>query len=168
LSPSRVGPATARPVRARGVGVLSRAFVAACLVTRLLWGAEHAPHKSKPVALAGFVRDDSGNPVKGAVVMVDQGSYTTRGEDFFIPIVTKKVVGGVLVDLPDVEIEHLINRHSKATDKSGHYSFKSLGPGTYNFQVRSFNHHRNYSVPPQTQITIQAGETTVRDVILHP
>jgi protocatechuate 3,4-dioxygenase beta subunit len=59
-----------------------------------------------PVALEGYIRDDNGKPVRGVLVSVSQGSYTTQGETAVVPLVFPRTAGVVVLDDPDVSKTH--------------------------------------------------------------
>jgi protocatechuate 3,4-dioxygenase beta subunit len=145
--------------------------------------AHKAPHNS--ARLEGYVHDESGRPVKGVMVSVNQGSYTTQGETAVIPLIFPKAVGFVALSDPDVVNVHYIGSHLVKTDKKGHFVFKKLPPGQYTFAVRGVKKYYGdirtserglvpnrklqgrYSFPESERVALSVGQVLDKDVILH-
>ena len=141
---------------------------------------EHAP----ATRLEGYVRDGSGKPVKGVLVSVNQGSYTTQGGTDVIPLILPHAVGAIFIDNSDMTYTHHMNSHFVKTDRNGHYRFKKLSPGRYTFSVRGMKKYygnfrtsegglvdnkklnARYSFPTTDQVVVENGQTTLKDVIL--
>jgi hypothetical protein len=140
---------------------------------------------SRLARLEGFVRDDSGKPVKGALVSVNKGSYTTQGETAVIPLIFPKAAGAIILSDPDVINVHYVESHFAKTDGKGHFVFKKLPSGQYHFSVRGMKKYYGdfktserglvpdkklldkYSFPAGTQIVLTKGETAMKEIVLH-
>ncbi|HEV2200452.1 MAG TPA: hypothetical protein VGR73_11585 [Bryobacteraceae bacterium] len=152
----------------------------------LIFQVNAADKVRAPVALEGYVRDDSGKPVEGVLVSVSEGSYATQGETDVIPLIFPRAVGAVVVNDPDVTNTHYYNTHFTKTDSNGHYSFKNLSPRRYRFSARGMKKDAGdftareghlienkkllarYAFPRAEEIVINGGQTTVKDVVLLP
>jgi protocatechuate 3,4-dioxygenase beta subunit len=141
-------------------------------------------HSSR-ARLEGFVRDDTGKPVKGALIGVNQGSYITQGETAVIPLIFPKAAGAIILSDPDAINAHYIESHFAKTDSKGHFIFKKLPPGQYSFSVRGMKKYYGdfrtserglvpnkklldkYTFPDDTQIILTTGETAIKEIALH-
>jgi hypothetical protein len=136
---------------------------------------------AKPI-LEGYIRDQSGNPVVGVRVTVNQGSYETQGHRDVIPLfIPKTAVGAIVFDDPNVVESHDINGHAATTDAKGHYSFKSLAAGRYTLWASPTKKNfttgwgeivvkeklaRKYTFPSAAQVVLTGGQKTQHDVVL--
>jgi len=131
--------------------------------------------------IEGFVRDDTGKPVKGAYITVELGSYTTQGSPTILPIYVPNVaVGAVVLNDPDITILHKIGWHKTRTDKHGHFKLKNLREGTYQLRAELCTYRNRsacgitsrdrrkfavYRIPDSQNAAVTSGETVQHDVV---
>jgi hypothetical protein len=139
--------------------------------------------------LEGVIADQSGRPVKGVLVTVHQGSYSTQGHTDVIPIIAPpKAIGAIVFADPNAVDVHYVNIHHTKTDGNGHYAFRKLSSGIYAFSARGMKLDRGaysatesentlsvdrklqgaYSFPDWEQIMVKSGGTMVKNITLYP
>jgi len=137
----------------------------------------------------GTITDEAGQPVKGVLITVHQGAYTTTGQTDVIPIIAPpKLFGAIIFEDPNRVNVHYINLHFARTDDRGHYEFKKLAAGTYSFSARGEKKDWSawtkneaaatlaidpklsglYTFPTWEQVAITNGPPLVKDMVLHP
>jgi hypothetical protein len=160
------------------------AALAVLLVPALEARAAHS--KTQVVAWDGYVYDSGGRPVKGVLVTIGQGSYTTRGETEWFALGFPKASGAAVWYDPDVVKTHYVNYHFAKTDHNGHFEFRNISPGRYDLSVRGMKKYfgdfktsepflepdkkllATYKFPPATQAVYDGGRRTLKPIVLLP
>src|ERR1017187_6964495 len=134
--------------------------------------------------IEGYIRDESGKPIKNVFVSIDQGYYATQGHTDVVPIyIPNTVAGAVVFNDPNAVDFHNVNEHHAKTSENGHYILKSVPPGRYTFSAQPLNRdwvwgttstneklERKYvfsGSDTKDPITVVGGQKVVHDVVLH-
>jgi hypothetical protein len=139
-----------------------------------------ASRRGSKGVIEGYVRDDSGKPIKGAFITIERGSYATQGGTEVIPIIVPHAVGAIAIDDPTTVHIHAIGWHLTRTNKYGFFRVKNLPEGAYHFlaQICSFRTRSacgvakrdrqkadKYNVPNAILLAVNGGQTLKHDVV---
>ena len=127
--------------------------------------------------VSGVVRDDKGNPVGGAYIHLNQGTYATSTSTEILPIVAPNIGGWVSFSTPDELHVHEIGKQTLRTDQNGRYQFQATPLSSYNIWIQNKksqarakkNRKRNSGVlTAHLNVNVKGDSSAVvLDVVLH-